>query len=281
MIMAETIAQVRQSVLEWKKAGKSVGFVPTMGCLHDGHMSLIRKAREENDYAVVSIFVNPTQFGPGEDFQKYPRDLERDSEMCRAVGVDLLFAPPAGEMYPEPGLTHVDVDKISSGLCGDFRPGHFRGVATVVCKLFNIVRADRAYFGEKDAQQLRVIRRMVRDLNIPVEIIGLPTVREKDGLAMSSRNTYLSGAERQAALVLVNSLRRAEELIRNGERAADKIAGAIREIIQREPLAALDYVAVVESETLAPLEELAGEVLVALAVRIGKTRLIDNMAFKI
>ena len=280
MKLVRTVAEARAALSEARRRGESIGFVPTMGYLHEGHLALIRRARAENGFVAVSIFVNPTQFGPNEDFARYPRDLPRDLDLCRGAGVDLVFAPEAAEMYPPGFQTYVEVEDLSRGLCGASRPGHFRGVATVVTKLFNIIGPDRAYFGEKDAQQLRVIKRMVLDLNLPVAIVAVPTVREPDGLAMSSRNTYLAPEERRAALVLYRALSSAEEIFGRGERRAGAILARMREIIEAEPLARIDYVAVVDDETLAPVEEIDRPVLVALAVFIGRTRLIDNVVLR-
>lgn len=277
MYIAETVKAVRDQVKAWKKEGLTVGLVPTMGYLHEGHKSLIVKAAEENDRVVVSIFVNPTQFGPGEDLESYPRDFDRDSGICENAGTDLIFHPDASEMYEEDFCTYVDMDDLTKGLCGKTRPIHFRGVCTVVSKLFHIVSPDRAYFGQKDAQQLAVIRRMVRDLNFDMEIVGCPIIRETDGLAKSSRNTYLNEAERTAAVVLHRGLTAGEELLRSGETDVSKVAGVIRDIIESEPLAKIDYVELVEWDTLRPIERVRGEVLAAVAVYIGTTRLIDNV----
>ncbi|MFC1714290.1 pantoate--beta-alanine ligase [Candidatus Poribacteria bacterium] len=257
--------------------GKTIGLVPTMGFLHEGHLSLMRPARVENDLLVVSIFVNPTQFCPNEDYEAYPRDLQRDSEMAAEVGVDVIFSPTAKDMYPNGYATFVNVERVTEKLCGAARPGHFRGVTTVVAKLFNLTQPHRAYFGQKDAQQTVVIRRMVEDLNFGVEIVVLPTVREDDGIAMSSRNKYLKEDERQAALVLIRSLRMTEELIRSGQRDAAEINRRIRDMIEAEPLARIDYIALVNADTLADLDTVKGKTLIALAVFIGKTRLIDNV----
>lgn len=276
MKIAETIQEVRNQVKEWRKEGLSVGLVPTMGYLHEGHKSLIDKAVEENDRVVVSVFVNPIQFGPSEDLASYPRDLERDAALCEQAGANLIFHPADGEMYFDDFCTFVDMDDLTKGLCGKTRPTHFRGVCTVVSKLFHIVAPDRAYFGQKDAQQLAVIRRMVRDLNFDLEIVGCPIVREEDGLAKSSRNTYLSEAERVAAVVLHKGLTEGQTLLRNGEKNAGKIIGKIREVIETEPLAKIDYVELVDWNTLKSIEEVNGPVLAAVAVYIGKTRLIDN-----
>ena len=253
------------------------GFVPTMGYLHEGHLSLVRRARAENDRVAVSIFVNPTQFGPHEDYARYPRDLERDLRLLEPLGVDLVFVPSVEEMYPSGFQTWVIVEEVSRPLEGASRPGHFRGVATVVAKLFNILQTDRAYFGQKDAQQTVVIRRMVQDLNIPVEIVICPTVREPDGLAMSSRNTYLNPEERRAATVLFRALQAAKARYEAGERDAEGLREAMREVIRAEPLARIDYVSVADPETLQELERVEGPALLSLAVYIGTTRLIDNI----
>ncbi len=276
MKIAETIAEVRDQVRAWRKEGLTVGLVPTMGYLHEGHKSLIDQAVGENDRVVVSVFVNPIQFGPSEDLASYPRDLKRDAALCEAAGADLVFHPSDGEMYFDDFCTYVDMDDLTKGLCGKTRPTHFRGVCTVVSKLFHIVAPDRAYFGQKDAQQLAVIRRMVRDLNFDLEIVGCPIVREEDGLAKSSRNTYLSEEERQAAVVLHQGLLAGEQLIKTGETDASKIVGAITDVIGKEPLARIDYVELVEWDSLKPATSVRGEVLAAVAVYIGTTRLIDN-----
>lgn len=277
MEVLTTVQEVRGYVKACRSQGKSIGLVPTMGFFHEGHLSLMRAARRECDVVVVSLFVNPTQFGPHEDYDRYPRDLERDRVMAQEVGVDLLFVPTVEEMYPPGYATYVEVERLTDIMCGRSRPGHFRGVATVVTKLFNIVQPDRAYFGQKDAQQALVIKRMVRDLNMPVDIRVMPIVREEDGLAMSSRNVYLSPEERQSALVLIKSLRRAEEMVRDGERSADRIKEAIRETIGSEQRARIDYVEVVDAEELKPLETIQGKALAAVAVFIGNARLIDNV----
>lgn len=276
MRVMHLIREVKEFVSEQKKAGRTIGLVPTMGYLHEGHLALINEARKACDVVVVTIFVNPLQFGPSEDFERYPRDPDRDAALCLGAGVDLIFAPPVEEMYPRPTWTFVEVQKLTKGLCGASRPGHFRGVATVVTKLFNIVQPDRAFFGQKDAQQVTIIKRMAGDLNLNLAIVTVPTVREPDGLAMSSRNAYLSPEERRAAAALYRSLRLAEELIRCGERDAGAITERMRALIDREPLARIDYVSIVDGETLEPLSALSGRVLIALAVFIGRTRLIDN-----
>jgi len=257
--------------------GKTVGLVPTMGAFHEGHLSLMRRARAENDIVVTSIFVNPTQFGPKEDYDAYPRDLENDSKMAEKIGVDVIFAPSVKDMYPQGYATFVNVERITEKMCGASRPGHFRGVATVVTKLFNIIPAHKAYFGQKDAQQCVVIKRMSEDLNFDIDIVILPTVRENDGLAMSSRNKYLSDEERRSALVLFKSLSMAKELIRSGELNSEKIRQKMLDIINAEPLARVDYISIVDAETLEDLNEIKDNTLIALAVFIGKTRLIDNI----
>lgn len=273
------VSQVRNQVKEWKRVGLSVGFVPTMGYLHEGHESLIKKAVSENDKVVVSIFVNPTQFGPNEDLAKYPRDLEKDSLICESAGADLIFHPEVEEMYAESACTAVNMSGLTSGLCGKSRPTHFSGVCTVVTKLFNIVQADKAYFGEKDAQQLAIIKKMVEDLNIDIKIIGCPIVREEDGLAKSSRNIYLSPVEREAALVLNKSLKMARKAIEAGMKNTSDLKGLIVEVIEKEPLAKIDYVEIVDSKSLKEVNSIEDYILVALAVYIGKTRLIDNFTY--
>lgn len=273
--------EVRKQVRKWRAQGLSVGLVPTMGYLHEGHKSLIDRAVSENDRVVVSVFVNPIQFAPNEDLATYPRDLARDSALCENAGAALIFHPEKEDMYFDDFCTYVDMDRLTKGLCGKTRPTHFRGVCTVVSKLFHIVEPDKAYFGQKDAQQLAVIRRMVRDLNFGLEIVGCPIVREADGLAKSSRNTYLSKEERQAALILHKSLQKGQELIKNGERKTVPVVAAIRESIETEPLARIDYVEAVDALSMENVEEIAGEVLIAIAVYIGKTRLIDNIAYSV
>lgn len=275
MKVVKTIKEVREIVSEWKKQGLSVGLVPTMGYLHEGHQSLIR-CSNENDRTVVSVFVNPIQFGPNEDFASYPRDLERDTKKCEEAGADLIFAPEASEMYAEDFSSFVDMTGPTDELCGLRRPGHFRGVCTVVSKLFNIVTPDRAYFGQKDAQQLAVIRRMVRDLSFGIEIVGCPIVREEDGLAKSSRNTYLSTDERKAAVVISKSLKSGQEMIEKGETDTAKIIDSITAMIESEPLAKIDYIKAVDADSIEPVNTVSGRVLFAAAVYIGKTRLIDN-----
>lgn len=276
MKIVETIAEVRAQVREWRQQGLRVGLVPTMGYLHEGHQSLIERAVAENDKVVVSVFVNPMQFGVGEDLESYPRDMDRDAAICEKAGAALIFHPEPSEMYPEDFSSFVDMSTLTGGLCGKTRPIHFRGVCTVVSKLFNIVTPDRAYFGQKDAQQLAVIRHMVSDLSFGIEIVGCPIIREADGLAKSSRNTYLNPEERQAALVLSRSLNKGRELMEAGEKDAGKIRQVILDEISAEPLAKVDYVEIVDWNTLEAVKTVDGAVLVAIAVYIGKTRLIDN-----
>lgn len=283
MKIVSTVKELRTTIQEHKLQGKSIGLVPTMGYLHDGHLSLMRKAKAEQDVVVASIFVNPLQFGANEDFAVYPRDLERDSALAAGVGVDIVFAPSVEEMYPqgfENMITFVDMIKITDKLCGAFRPGHFRGVATVVTKLFNLVCPDAAYFGQKDAQQVVVIKRMVADLNMNIKIITVPIVRESDGLAMSSRNVYLSSAERQAALILNKSLKQATQRLINGERNAALIKQEIETMIKTEQLADIDYVTICDTATLEDLNAINNKALIALAVKFGKTRLIDNIVWE-
>lgn len=279
MEIVSTVKNLREKIQNWKKEGKKIGFVPTMGYLHEGHLSLVREAKKRSDVTVVSIFVNPKQFGPKEDYNVYPRDLDRDRQLLEKEGVDLLFYPSVEEMYPEGYKTYVEVTDLQDKLCGRSRPGHFRGVCTVVLKLFNLVQPDEAYFGWKDAQQVIILQKMVEDLNLPVKIVPLPLVRDHDGLALSSRNTYLNPEERQAALVLKKSLDLAEKLIREGEREVEKIKSKMVELITAEPLARIDYVEIVDLKTLESLNRLDRDALVAVAVFIGKTRLIDNFRF--
>ena len=275
MKIVGTVKEVREQVKEWKKQGLSVGFVPTMGYLHEGHKSLMDAARKGNDKVVVSIFVNPMQFGPTEDLATYPTDLDHDAALCESAGVDLIFHPEAEEMYEKDFCSFVDMTGLTEGLCGKTRPIHFRGVCTVVNKLFNIVTPDHAYFGQKDGQQLAVIKRMVRDLNMDIEIVGCPIVREEDGLAKSSRNTYLSSEERKAALILSKTVALGKELAKT-EKDANKVVEAMKKNIETEPLAKIDYVEAVDALSMAPVEKLEGTCMLAMAVYIGKTRLIDN-----
>jgi pantoate--beta-alanine ligase len=260
---------------------KSIGFVPTMGSLHEGHLSLLRRARRENDIAVVSIFVNPAQFGPKEDLKRYPRNLKRDSRLCRKERADVLFSPDAKEMYPHNYQTYINLQDLDSCLCARFRPGHFRGVATVVAKLFNIIDPDRAYFGQKDFQQAFVIRKMVQDLNMPVKIQMMPTVRESDGLAMSSRNAYLDKNQRQEAAVLYQALIMAKGLIRQGKIESSWIIRKMKKLINKRKNAKIQYIEIVDQASLRPVSKIKGSVLVALAVFIGKTRLIDNIIIRV
>ena len=277
MKVVGTIKEVRELVKEWKKNGETVGFVPTMGYLHEGHGSLITKARENNDKVVVSIFVNPMQFGPTEDLDSYPRDLEKDSKFCESLGADLIFHPEPEEMYHEDFSSYVDMSVLTEELCGLSRPVHFRGVCTVVTKLFNIVQPDNAYFGQKDAQQLAIIKHMVQDLNMDINVVGCPIVREEDGLAKRSRNTYLSPEERKAALILSKTVKLAKELIDAGEKDADVVVAKMKENIETEPMAKIDYVKAVNGLTMQQQKEIKAPMLIAMAVYIGKTRLIDNM----
>lgn len=271
-----TVRETRDKVKEWKAQGLSVALVPTMGYLHEGHRSLMERARKENDKVVVSVFVNPMQFGPNEDYESYPRDLDRDAGICRDAGVDLIFHPEVSEMYGDNFHSFVDMTVLPEKLCGASRPIHFKGVQTVVSKLFHIIPADRAYFGQKDAQQLAIIRRMVIDLNFDIEIIGCPIIREEDGLAKSSRNTYLSKEERKQAVILNQSLEEAVKAIDAGEKEAAKVREIITDKLNTCPLARIDYVEVVSFDNIQPIEEIEGSVLIAIAVYIGKTRLIDN-----
>ncbi len=260
----------------WRREGKIISFVPTMGYLHEGHLALMKMARKKGDVLVISIFVNPTQFGPGEDFERYPRDMERDKQLAESVGVDVIFAPEVQDMYPEGYQTFVEVIEITKPLCGRSRPGHFRGVTTVVAKLFNIVKPHVAVFGEKDFQQLQVIRRMVKDLNMDVEVLGHPIVREKDGLAMSSRNVYLSPEERQAALRISRSLGVARELVAQGVREAPEVLRKVREVLTPDEGLKIDYVELRDPETLKEVSHINGPTLLAIAAFVGKARLIDN-----
>ncbi|HXG62778.1 MAG TPA: pantoate--beta-alanine ligase [Planctomycetota bacterium] len=273
----ETIRDIQDYVTGCRKKGLTIGFVPTMGAFHEGHLSLMRQARRDNRAVIVSIFVNPLQFSAGEDYDRYPRRLEQDARLAESEGVDVLFIPSVAEMYPKGFDTHVDQTDLPSKLCGPFRPGHFRGVLTVVTKLLNIVKPDRAYFGQKDYQQFLIIRRAVIDLNLDVEVRLLPTVREEDGLAMSSRNVYLGPKQRKDATCLYRALRRAEELVAAGESSAARVAAEMKRLIHRVKGTRIDYVAIVNSETLEPVKEIKGKTLIALAVRIGKARLIDNI----
>jgi pantoate--beta-alanine ligase len=278
MKVAKTIESVRHLVKAARIAGKKIGFVPTMGALHIGHISLIEAAKKNCDFVVVSVFVNPTQFGPGEDFQKYPRPVEADLNMCRKAGVDVVFAPTPWEMYPAENLTWVDVEKLSEPLCGKFRPEHFRGVATVCTKLFNIVTPDITYFGQKDAQQAIVIKRMVADLNMPLKIVVCPTVREKNGLAMSSRNQYLTPQQKKDAAYIYKSLQKCRRMIKQGGRDTKKIIAEMRKILKQIPSVEIQYISIVDAETLRNIDWVAGKVIAAVAVKVGPTRLIDNIS---
>ena len=283
MQIVTSVTELKKIIRTARAARQTIGVVPTMGYLHEGHLTLMRKARAEQDIVIATIFVNPLQFGPQEDYAVYPRDLKRDSAMAETTGIDVLFAPSVDEMYPAGSgrtLTFVDVEQITTKLCGASRPGHFRGVATVVAKLLNITEADVGYFGQKDAQQVTVIRRMVDDLNMNVKIVAVPIVRESDGLALSSRNQYLSPDERQAALVLSRALVRAQELLQAGEKDSERILAVMNDLISREPLARIEYISVVDPTALEPLQQISGPALIALAVRFGKTRLIDNLIWE-
>ena len=277
MIVVEKISDVREIVKDRKVQGMSIGLVPTMGYLHEGHLSLIKKAKENSDFVCASIFVNPIQFGPNEDYNKYPRDVKRDIKLLEDTGCDLVFIPSVEEMYPNERLTTVSVRKITDKLCGAYRPGHFDGVCTVVTKLFNIFTPDIAVFGQKDAQQVAVIKKMVEDLNMPVEIIASPIVRDEDGLALSSRNTYLSDGERRAALILNKSLKEAEKILNDGEKSAEKIIDTVKNILESEPLCKVQYVSCVHPDTLEDLSIIGDKALIAIACYIGNTRLIDNL----
>mgnify|MGYP001658464255 FL=1 len=280
MKIVKTIEEVRNITSQWRAEGMSVGLVPTMGFLHEGHKSLIDRAVSENDRVVVSDFVNTTQFGPSEDLEAYPRDINRDAELCEKAGAALIFNPEPSEMYYDDCEAYVNINSLSDELCGKSRPIHFKGVCTVVSKLFNIVKPDRAYFGQKDAQQLAIIKRMVRDLNFDVQIVGCPIIREADGLAKSSRNTYLGSEERKAALILSKAVKLGEDMAKSGENDAEKIVSKMKELINTEPMARIDYVEAVDAISIKPVKKMDGAVLVAMAVYIGKTRLIDNFIFE-
>ena len=277
MKIARTIESVRRLVKAARSKGKKIGFVPTMGALHIGHISLIEKAVRSCDFVVVSIFVNPAQFGPGEDFKKYPRPLEADLKICKKAGANVVFAPTTEQMYPRQNLTWVNVEKLTEQLCGRFRPGHFRGVATVCTKLFNIVEPDIAFFGQKDGQQAIVIKQMVADLNMPLKIVVCPTVRQPDGLAVSSRNQYLTDEQKKDAAYIYKSLQKAREMIDAGITDCNAIISRMRTILNQAPSAKIEYVSIVDAETVQSADRIAGKVLVAVAVRIGSTRLIDNI----
>ena len=281
MKVCNTVSAMRSACRAAREDGQRLGFVPTMGALHEGHLSLVRAARAQCDVVAVSIFVNPTQFGPKEDLSRYPRPFERDRELLEQEGVELLFAPPVEEMYPAGAVTYVTVEGLSEKLCGKSRPGHFRGVTTVVAKLFHIIEPDAAFFGQKDAAQATIIRRMVRDLNLPVEIVVCPIVREPDGLAMSSRNAYLNGQQRKSALVLSRSLKEVQNLFDRGERNASRLIEAGKQIFAQEPAVRLDYFEIVDPDTLDALSEVRGPALVAVAAFVGNTRLIDNLVLHV
>ena len=276
MRVIESVKEMQTHCESLRSNGKRISFVPTMGYFHEGHLSLMRVARQAADHVVVSIYVNPTQFGPKEDFSKYPRNFERDAQMAQSVGVDIIFFPPNQDMYPDSYQTYVDVEEVTKNLCGMSRPGHFRGVTTVCCKLFNIVKPHSAFFGKKDFQQLAAIRRMVMDLNLDLEIIGLPTFREPDGLAMSSRNVYLSEEERVSALTLVGSLKLAQKLYAAGERDAGVMIKQAEQLIKSAEFTDIDYIKICDSTTLEDVIRIKGEAAMVLAVKVGKTRLIDN-----
>jgi pantoate--beta-alanine ligase len=286
MKVAKTIESVRKLVKAARRKGKKIGFVPTMGALHIGHISLIEKAKKKCNFVVISIFVNPTQFGPSEDFKKYPRPIKNDLAICRKTGVDVVFAPTAKQMYPAPGrggmyprenLTWVNVEKLTEPLCGRFRQGHFRGVATVCAKLFNIVAPDIAFFGQKDAQQAIVIKREVTDLNMPLKIVVCPTVRQADGLAVSSRNQYLTRQQKKYATYIYKALKKSENLVRRGVKKSKRIISEMKKILKQVPSIKIEYISIVDAGTLQGLEKITGKVLIAVAVKIGSTRLIDNI----
>lgn len=279
--VTRTPAEVKEVIKDWKKQGYSIGLVPTMGYLHEGHGSLIKKAVEENDKVMVSVFVNPIQFGPNEDLETYPRDFDADLKMIESLGADMVFHPEPSDMYASDFSTTISVAGVSENLCGARRPGHFNGVCTVVTKLFNLSEADRAYFGQKDAQQLAVVRRMVRDLNANIEIIGCPIIREDDGLAKSSRNTYLSSEERKAATVLNKALCAGKQMVEEGEKSALTVKSRIEDIISKEPLAKIDYVEITDWNSIEPVDIIDGSILCAIAVYIGNTRLIDNFIYEV
>ena len=280
MEIIRTVNEMKELSSRSRKAGKTIALVPTMGFFHEGHLSLMREGRKRGDLLIISLFVNPTQFGPKEDFKNYPRDFERDRKMAEGVGVDILFAPEASDMYPPDHQTIVRVEKVTQNLCGRSRPTHFQGVTTVVLMLFEMVMPHVAIFGEKDYQQLATIQQMVRDLHLSVEVLGMPTVREADGLAMSSRNKYLQPDERKAARSLYRSLQEVKELLQKGERKADRILDEVNGILQSEPLVRIDYVQICDAHTLQDVDRVEGDVVVALAAYLGKTRLIDNLVFR-
>ncbi len=277
----ENISRMSTFVKMMKKEGKSIGLVPTMGYLHEGHLSLVRAAKKHTDVVIMSIFINPLQFGPKEDFEKYPRDLKHDEEAAREAGVDVIFYPSLKDIYPEGYATYVNVEKLTGNLCGESRPGHFRGVATVVTKLFNIVKPEVAYFGQKDMQQAMMIKKMASDLNMDIDVKIMPVVREKDGLAMSSRNMYLSDAERKDAAIIYQSLKNAEMLIKNGERDVRKVIRAVEDMIRSRQSARIEYVKLIDAKDLKDAKAITGEIAIAVAVFFGKTRLIDNVTLMV
>jgi pantoate--beta-alanine ligase len=277
IIVLNSLRDLRDTLKAHRKGNGLIGLVPTMGALHEGHLSLTNKAKQECETVVVSIFVNPLQFGPVEDFQRYPRTLEQDVKLAGQAGASIVFAPGVEEMYPEPQLTYVDVEKMTEHLCGAKRPGHFRGVTTVVTKLFNMVQPDKAYFGQKDAQQAAIIKKMVKDLAFPIEVVVCPTSRESDGLARSSRNTYLKEAERKAAPILYQSLQLAYNLVKQGEKNAEQVVNKIQTLLSTQPLVRIDYIEIVDANTLQPVSLIKDQVIIAIAVFIGVTRLIDNI----
>ncbi len=281
MLITRTISETRAAIAQARASGKKIGFVPTMGYLHEGHLRLIDIAKEHSDFVAVSIFVNPTQFGPHEDFASYPRDFERDRTLCEARGADLIFAPEVSEMYPERSLITFQIEKLADRLCGARRPGHFNGVVLVVSKLFHIIQPDVAVFGQKDAQQLIIIKRLVEDLNFPIKIIAAPTVRERDGLAMSSRNVYLTPEQRAQSTVLFRALQRAHDLISAGERDPHRVIAEMQKLIQTASEAKIDYIEIVDVRDLQPVVRVDGKVLIALAVYFGKARLIDNIVLEV
>ncbi len=281
IVSFDNINAMKEYSRRQKRSGRSVGFVPTMGSLHEGHLSLVKASQNENDITVMSIFVNPAQFGKNEDFGSYPRNIERDLAMAEEAGVDAVFIPRTAMMYPDGYSTYVDVSGVTEVLCGKSRPGHFTGVATVVLKLFNIIQPDKAYFGLKDAQQTVVIKQMTRDLDLDIEIVVCPIIREEDGLAMSSRNVNLSGEERRAATILYKSLNAASQIILNGQRSAKTVVGFIGKMIASEPLAVIDYIEILDAAELKRIDRLKGRIIIALAVRFGSTRLIDNKILEV
>ena len=277
MKLCKTINEIKQAVTAARSKGQAIGFVPTMGALHVGHETLIKQAAAQCGFVVVSIFVNPTQFEPGSDYNAYPRTLDADMELCQRAGASAVFAPNASEMYPQEVITWVNVEKLTDGLCGQYRPGHFKGVTTVCAKLFNIVLPDKAYFGQKDAQQLAVIKRMVTDLNMPLEIVGCATVREESGLAMSSRNKYLTDAEKKEAALIYASLQLCEVLFEAGETDSKTLIAEMRKLLANGPNINVQYIEIVDTQTLQPLDKITGRALVAIAAHLGKARLIDNI----